>query len=98
MVSQDTAILAIQDLVDEGFLTGTPISKTDEIAQWLRDRIGDGTYRPGDQLPVSRALAAAHGVSRGTVDIARRRLVSERLLETGRRRGTYVLPPPPPTP
>jgi DNA-binding GntR family transcriptional regulator len=33
----------------------------------LRERIADGTYTPGSQLPPMDELAAELGVSRGTV-------------------------------
>jgi DNA-binding GntR family transcriptional regulator len=38
-----------------------------QIAAWLRDRIRDGTYQPGDRLPSASALCDRFQVARETV-------------------------------
>ncbi|GGU38292.1 GntR family transcriptional regulator [Streptomyces violascens] len=83
-VAPDTALLALKAFAAEGVSPDQQsVSSTEAVAQWLRDRIDDGTYPPGELLPAGSALAARLGVSRGTIDLARRLLVSENRLETG---------------
>ena len=56
----------------------------------LAAQIGAQTWRPGDPIPSEAELAAAHGISVGTVRKAIDELVSEGLLERQQGRGTYV--------
>lgn len=60
------------------------------VASALRRRILQGDHGPGDQLPGNRELAAAFGVSMGSVREAISMLVSEGLIETRAGRGTFV--------
>jgi DNA-binding FadR family transcriptional regulator len=62
-----------------------------EIAAELRREILAGALRLHDPLPAERRLAAEYGVSRGTVREALGRLEREKLLETRRGSGTYVV-------
>jgi DNA-binding transcriptional MocR family regulator len=62
------------------------------IALTLAFLIRDGEVPPGTQLPPIRTLAAELSVSPSTVSAAWARLRAERLVGTGRRRGTVVLP------
>lgn len=73
------------------------------ICDSLKGQVHDGTYRPGDRLPSTRALAAELGVSRGTVTAAYEQLQAEGYLETRRGARARVAPglrrdPPPSRP
>src|SRR5207244_8764492 len=56
----------------------------------LRAAILDGRLQPGLQLPATRALADAYGVSRNTAVAAYDLLLSEGYLVTRPRSGAYV--------
>lgn len=60
------------------------------IATAIRDRISDGTYRPGQQLPASAALAKEHGVALMTVRQALGILQLEGAIEARHGAGTFV--------
>jgi CheY-like chemotaxis protein len=60
------------------------------IAAAIRDRISDGTYRPGQQLPASAALAKEHGVALMTVRQALGILQLEGAIEARHGAGTFV--------
>ncbi len=66
-----------------------------QIADVLRDRIGSGELRAGEQLPSERELIDSFGASRGTVRQAIAILRGEGLIEVEHGRGAYVrsLPP-----
>lgn len=61
-----------------------------EIAAHLRDRIRDGTYRPGDCIPSIRELMSQFGVARDTVRDAVSRLTQEGLVTPKLGIGTVV--------
>jgi CheY-like chemotaxis protein len=61
------------------------------IAGAIRDRIADGTYRPGQQLPASAALAKEHGVALMTVRQALGILQLEGAIEARHGAGTFVV-------
>jgi GntR family transcriptional regulator, arabinose operon transcriptional repressor len=56
----------------------------------IRQRIMDGSLRPGAQIPTEFDLASEYQVSRGTIRQALLALVNEGLLERARGRGTFV--------
>jgi len=56
----------------------------------LRDAIVGGRVAPGERLPSSRALAAAYGLSRGTVNAAYDLLAGEGYATGGVGRGTFA--------
>ena len=60
------------------------------IADQLRERVLDGSYRPAEQLSEAN-LAAQLGVSRGPVREALQRLSQEGLLVSHRNRGVFVV-------
>lgn len=60
------------------------------IANAIRTRIADGTYRPGQQLPASAALAKEHGVALMTVRQALGILQLEGAIEARHGAGTFV--------
>jgi CheY-like chemotaxis protein len=60
------------------------------IANVIRERIGDGTYRIGQQLPASAALAKEHGVALMTVRQALGILQQEGVIEARHGAGTFV--------
>jgi len=61
-----------------------PASRTRsrELYQEFKDRIGDGTYAPGDALPSTRACAAERGLSRTTVSAVYEQLAAEGFIES----------------
>ena len=61
------------------------------LAAALRREIVDGTLLFRDALPSERRLSELHGVSRGTVREALAMLEREKLVETRRGSGTYVV-------
>lgn len=61
-----------------------------EIADQLRARIADGTYRPGDLLPTLVELVNQHGCAQETARKAVQTLVAERLVVARRGTGTVV--------
>ncbi|MGJ4939490.1 GntR family transcriptional regulator [Bradyrhizobium sp. HKCCYLS1011] len=56
----------------------------------LAERIASHAWRPGEAIPTEAELAAAHGLSIGTVRKAIDCLVAEGILERQQGRGTYV--------
>ncbi|MGH3645704.1 MAG: GntR family transcriptional regulator [Micromonosporaceae bacterium] len=67
-----------------------PKAQYEQIADWLRARILDGTYPPGSALPSEPALAAELGTSRVTVNRAIGLLRTAGLVKVRRGAGTYV--------
>lgn len=67
---------------------GTPIYV--QLRQQVLGLIGDGTLRPGDQLPTMRQVALALKVNLGTVQQAWDELERDGALVTLRGRGTFV--------
>jgi GntR family transcriptional regulator len=63
-----------------------------KLADYLADRIRDGTLPSGAVLPNERALATQFQVSLGTVRRATRRLRERGLVATVPSLGTYVRP------
>lgn len=61
-----------------------------EIAQWLRERIDNGTYPPGTKVPAIRELMHEFDVARDTVRDAISRLAHEGLVTPSRGIGTVV--------
>jgi DNA-binding FadR family transcriptional regulator len=71
----------------------TPIRITNvpgAVADQIRGQIAEGVLSAGDRLPGNRELAAAYGVSMGSVREAISMLSAEGLIETRAGRGTYV--------
>jgi GntR family transcriptional repressor for pyruvate dehydrogenase complex len=64
----------------------------EQVAQQLRDLIVQGSLPPGTRLPIENDLAAAFGVSRGTIREALRVLSSQDLIYAvrGASGGTFV--------
>ncbi|MDD5707824.1 MAG: substrate-binding domain-containing protein [Kiritimatiellae bacterium] len=65
-------------------------SQSEQVRQWLRKRIGDGTIKPQDQLPPTHELASLLGTHVPAVHAAMRQLVREGMIVRGRGRGTFV--------
>jgi len=68
----------------------------EQVRAQLAGHIRAGALRPGDKLPVVRALAADLGVATNTVARAYRELESSGLVTTRRRVGTIVQAAPAP--
>ena len=62
-----------------------------EIAGLLRQDIRQGNLISQERLPAERILAETYAVARGTVREALNQLANDRLVETRRGSGTYVL-------
>lgn len=60
------------------------------VIDQLRERIVDGTFRPGSQMGEAQ-LAATFGISRGPVREALQRLIQEGLLLNVKNRGVFVV-------
>jgi DNA-binding GntR family transcriptional regulator len=65
-------------------------SRVQEFADRFREAINTGAYPPGAQLPRVIDVATEHSVSKGLIQDAYARLRDEGLVETIRRRGTFV--------
>jgi DNA-binding FadR family transcriptional regulator len=73
------------------------LSASENVAHVLRQRIADGVFEVGTQLPAEHQLMESFGVSRPTCREALRILQSEGLVvvQRGNRGGARVLPPDP---
>lgn len=69
---------------------GAPEFPFEQLAVILRDRIKEGTYRPGRRIPPLIALEEEFGLSSMTVRRAVDVLADEGLLRKVRGRGTFV--------
>ncbi len=67
-----------------------PESKTDMLTRILAERIADGTYAPGSQVPSGARLRAEFGVSQIVVRVAIARLKERGVVETEHGRGVWV--------
>ena len=65
-------------------------SQTDVVVQGIKQMIVDGTLKPGDRLPIEKALGEALGVSRGPLREGVRALSIMGVVETRQGDGTYV--------
>lgn len=65
------------------------------IAADLRDKIVNGEWLPGEQLPSQSQLMREYGVAGVTIQKALRVLLDEALIETRPRWGTFVAEPKP---
>lgn len=61
-----------------------------QIAEDLRSKISDGTYRPDAQMPTEADLVSQYGVARATVRQALTALVNEGLIVSRAPRGYFV--------
>jgi GntR family transcriptional repressor for pyruvate dehydrogenase complex len=64
--------------------------RSQEIVEYLAQRMADGELAPGDRLPSERGLAASFGVSRGVVREALRHLAAQGVVESRLGDGAYV--------
>jgi GntR family histidine utilization transcriptional repressor len=62
----------------------------DQVKTFVRQRISQGVWKPGDAVPSESALMHQFGVSRMTVNRALRELVSEGLVRRVQGSGTFV--------
>lgn len=69
---------------------GSVWSSQEQIAAYLRDRIINGDFEPGEKLPSLRQLVAQFGVAPNTVRAAMATLTSERLVISEQGRGVIV--------
>jgi GntR family transcriptional regulator len=69
---------------------GSVWSQQEQIAAWLRDRIINGDYEPGEKLPSHRQLETQFGVATNTVRAAIATLTKERLVIAEHGRGVIV--------
>jgi GntR family transcriptional regulator len=67
-----------------------------QIVERLKQLIATGQFRPGDQLPTVRQLAADLRVNFNTIARAYRMLDEAGVISTQQGRGTYILEPMPP--
>jgi len=69
----------------------SPIPFYFQLAEILRAAINGGVYRPGSKLPTESELCQRHDVSRSVVRQALLLLSQDKLIETRRGRGAFVL-------
>src|SRR5262245_5659172 len=63
-----------------------------QIYEALKAQIEDGVYKPGEQVPSTRALASEFGASRTTITAAYEQLLAEGFIETQQGRRACVSP------
>ncbi|TDD08102.1 GntR family transcriptional regulator [Saccharopolyspora terrae] len=68
----------------------SPRAPYQQVADYLRTAIHDGTLGPGQRLPKQAELVAEYGVSLGTVKSALAVLRDERLIISRQGEGTWV--------
>ncbi|SDH26844.1 GntR family transcriptional regulator [Alteribacillus persepolensis] len=61
-----------------------------QIQEWIRKKMDDGEWEPGDMLPSERIFAEQFNISRMTVRQAITELVNEGLLRREKGKGTFV--------
>ena len=62
----------------------------EQLANIIRTKIEQGTYRPGERIPSEVEHVEMYGVSRNTVRLAIEQLVAEGLLIKQRPKGVFV--------
>ncbi len=67
-----------------------------QIVEQVRQQIGSGEIKKGDQLPTVRAMASELRINFNTVSRAYRLLDETGIISTQQGRGTYILEMPPP--
>src|SRR5699024_9244539 len=68
------------------------MTRYEEIAQTMRERVAHGVYRVGDRLPSIREVCREFGVSVSTAQAAYGRLEDEAFIEARPKSGYYLLP------
>ena len=63
-----------------------------QLANIIRRQIGEGIYRPGDQLPSEAKLCRRYGISPMTVRRSINLLADQGVVDTAQGRGTFVKP------
>jgi DNA-binding transcriptional MocR family regulator len=76
-----------------GHWQGPGAAQAAPLRAGLADLVQDGALPAGARLPAQRALAAALGIARGTVDRVYRELAAEGLVTAQQGSGTYVQRP-----
>jgi len=67
-----------------------PLTKQEQLRQYVIDRLKSGQLKPGDEMPTERALAEQVGVARGTVTRSLAALEQQGLIRRIQGRGTFV--------
>ncbi|WP_174422225.1 UTRA domain-containing protein [Burkholderia diffusa] len=70
-----------------------PLPLYEQIKHFVRERIADGTYRPGDKIPSENELVVLFNTSRLTVNRALRELSTSGVLQRLHGVGTFVAQP-----
>lgn len=68
-------------------------ARHEQVSEWLRSQIEEGTYRPDDRLPSENELGERFGTSRITVRRALQTLESEGLIYRRQGLGSFVQKP-----
>src|SRR5262245_56160486 len=71
---------------------GSPTPMHRQVYEAWRSGILSGRFRGGEQVPSTRELAEAIGVSRSTVTLAYEQLIAEGYLQATLGAGTFVCP------
>ena len=86
--SSAARLLAVADAIDRD----VPIPYYYQLERLLRDQLGQGRWRPDEQVPSEKQLCEAYAVSRTTVRQAIGHLVADGLLYHVKGKGTFVRP------
>jgi DNA-binding transcriptional regulator YhcF (GntR family) len=70
--------------------TADVLTKTDQVAEYVRNMIRSGQVQPGSRLPTDRDLAKQLGVAYLTIRRANQKLMEEGLIKREQGRGTFV--------
>jgi DNA-binding GntR family transcriptional regulator len=83
-------------MMNDNLLDGRGIDRTSyepaylQLANILREQIGEGIFRPGDQLPSEAQLCRQYGISPMTVRRSINLLADQGVVSTAQGRGTFV--------
>jgi DNA-binding GntR family transcriptional regulator len=83
-------------MMNDNLLDGRGIDRTSyepaylQLANILRQQIGEGIFRPGDQLPSEAQLCRQYGISPMTVRRSINLLADQGVVSTAQGRGTFV--------
>lgn len=63
---------------------------TEDVVDYLKQKIMDGTWKPGDKISSENELTACLSVSRASVRYAIQHLIAVGVLESFQGKGTFV--------
>ena len=79
--------------IKRGIDKTSPVPYYYQLEQLLRERIGNGIWKPGDNLPSEAELCSIYGVSRTVVRQALNKLCQDGIIYKEKGKGTFVAKP-----